>query len=277
MFKTKSFQIVINAVSQTVLRYAGGIYMNLLKISGLTKNYGKGKAQTQALRGIELNIDYGDFVAIMGASGSGKSTLLNIISTIDKPTEGTLIIDNTNIVKLSATKANEFRKNYLGFIFQDFKLLDSLSVEENISVPLMIQKKKRKEIESRLAEIMTALGINDLKKKYPYEISGGEKQRTACARAIAGNPKLILADEPTGALDSNNAQNIMNILSRINSNFHTTILLVTHDPMSASYSNQVVFLKDGKIVNTIKRTGLTEIEFYNKIIEYSSKMQQVLN
>ncbi|MBA4687349.1 MAG: ABC transporter ATP-binding protein [Candidatus Galacturonibacter soehngenii] len=251
--------------------------MSLLEVCGIKKNYGTGKAQTQALININLKINKGEFVAIMGASGSGKSTLLNLISTIDKPTEGKIYIDGADITKLSNTKANEFRRDNLGFIFQDFKLLDSLTVEENISVPLIIQKKNRDVHMRKISEIMNLLGITELRDKYPFQISGGEKQRTACARAVITNPKLILADEPTGALDSNNAKNIMKVLVDINSKFNSTILLVTHDAMSASYSQRIVFFKDGSVVNELNRKNEIPIEFYNKVSLINSEVQQTCN
>lgn len=248
--------------------------MSLLKINKLNKVYGKGKASTQALRQVDLEVKKGEFVAIMGTSGSGKSTLLNLISTIDKPTDGEIWINDINIVKLNSVKADSFRKKNLGFVFQDFRLIDSLTVSENISVPLLIQKKDKKEIEYKVTEVMDKLSISMIRDKYPYQISGGEKQRTACARSIVTEPELILADEPTGALDSSNASNIMKILDTFNENMNTTILMVTHDPMSASYCKEVIFLKDGSITNSIKKNNDTNGDFYKRIVDYNSKMQQ---
>ncbi len=249
--------------------------MSFLKINGLSKVYGSGKACTQALKEIDLEVVKGDFVAVMGASGSGKSTLLNLISTIDKPTHGEIWIDDTNIADLSHAKADSFRKNHLGFIFQDFRLMDSLTVSENISLPMIIQKKNKTEIKKRVEKIMEMLSIGGLSDKYPYQISGGEKQRTACARAIIAKPMLILADEPTGALDSGNARNIMEIMKTFNETLQTTILMVTHDPMSASYSKRVIFLKDGNITTVSERKNLTQSDFYKKIVACNVKMQQV--
>ncbi len=172
--------------------------MDILNVSGVSKCYGKGKASVQALKNISFTVEKGKFIGIMGASGSGKSTLLNLISTIDYATEGNIIINDTNITKLNIKKADKFRREKLGFIFQDFRLLDSLMISENIGMPLVIQKRKRDEIEKKVNEIMRILDIGRLAEKYPYQISGGEKQRTACARAIISEPELILADEPTG-------------------------------------------------------------------------------
>lgn len=248
--------------------------MSLLRINGLGKVYGKGKACTQALKQVDLEVNKADFVAIMGASGSGKSTLLNLISTIDKPTHGEIWINNINIAKLNNAKADSFRKNQLGFIFQDFRLLDSLTITENIAVPLIIQKRNKKQIENRIAEVMDMLSISKLGDKYPYQISGGEKQRAACARAIIAEPELILADEPTGSLDSNNAHNIMGVMTEFNEKLKATILMVTHDPMSASYCKRVIFLKDGNIINFVERKNNAQNDFYKIIVEYNSKLQQ---
>lgn len=248
--------------------------MSLLKINGLGKVYGKGKACTQALKQVDLEVNKADFVAIMGASGSGKSTLLNLISTIDKPTHGEIWINNINIAKLNNAKADSFRKNQLGFIFQDFRLLDSLTITENIAVPLIIQKRNKEQIEHRIAEVMDMLSISKLGDKYPYQISGGEKQRAACARAIIAEPELILADEPTGSLDSNNAHNIMGVMTEFNEKLKATILMVTHDPMSASYCKRVIFLKDGNIINFVERKNNAQNDFYKIIVEYNSKLQQ---
>lgn len=250
--------------------------MSLLSINGLSKVYGKGKACTQALKQVDMEINKGDFVAIMGASGSGKSTLLNLISTIDKPTHGEIWINNTNIAKLNNAKADSFRKNQLGFIFQDFRLLDSLTISENIAVPLIIQKRNKEQMEHRIAEVMDMLSISKIRDKYPYQVSGGEKQRTACARAIIAEPELILADEPTGSLDSNNAHNIMGIMKEFNEKLNATILMVTHDPMSASYCKSVIFLKDGNIINFVERENNTQNDFYRVIVEHNSKLQQAI-
>ena len=250
--------------------------MDILNVSGVSKCYGKGKASVQALKNISFTVEKGKFIGIMGASGSGKSTLLNLISTIDYATEGNIIINDTNITKLNIKKADKFRREKLGFIFQDFRLLDSLMISENIGMPLVIQKRKRDEIEKKVNEIMRILDIGRLAEKYPYQISGGEKQRTACARAIISEPELILADEPTGALDSNNARNIMILLKKINIELGATILMVTHDPMSASYCDKVIFLKDGRITNMLNREISDNNIFYEKIVKCNSKLHHVI-
>ena len=251
--------------------------MEVLSIKKLTKTYGKGKASTVAINDISIEVNIGEFVAIMGASGSGKSTLFNLISSIDLPTSGDIYVDGINITKLKASKADDFRKEKLGFIFQDFRLMDSLSVMENISVPLIIQNKDKKEIKQKVIKVMKMLLINELQNKYPYQISGGEKQRVACARAIVTEPKLILADEPTGALDSHNAKNTMSILEKINNELKSTILMVTHDPMSASYCKKVVFLKDGKIIKILEREDMNRKQFYKAIVDINLQVQQEWN
>lgn len=248
--------------------------MNLLKVSELTKVYGKGKASTKAINELSLDVVKGEFIAVMGASGSGKSTLLNLISTIDRPTSGNIYINDVNITKLSNAQADNFRKEQLGFIFQDFRLMDSLTISENISVPLIIQKVSKKEIEKKVKMIMNMLSISELRNKYPYQVSGGEKQRAACARAIISEPQLILADEPTGALDSVNAHNIMSVLERINNELNATILMVTHDTMSACYCKKVILLKDGKIINVLEKRDKSFNEFHKEIVEKNSEMQQ---
>lgn len=250
--------------------------MDILNVNGVSKCYGKGKASVQALKNINFIVREGEFIGIMGASGSGKSTLLNLISTIDYVTAGNIIINGTDITKLNIKDADKFRREKLGFIFQDFRLLDSLMISENIGMPLIIQRRKRNEIEKKVNEIMEILSIDGLAEKYPYQISGGEKQRTACARAIISEPKLILADEPTGALDSNNARNIMALLKNINMELNATILMVTHDPMSASYCDKVIFLKDGEVTNMLSRETNDNNIFYEKIVECNSQLQHAI-
>lgn len=220
---------------------------NLIKIKNIYKSYGKGSVKNEVLKDIDLNINEGEFVSIMGKSGSGKSTLLNIIATIEKPDKGQIVIDGNNIEKLSLKKANDFRREYLGFIFQDFKLIESMNVKENIAVPLLLKNEKPNTINQKIDNILKKLNIEYLKDKNSYEISGGEKQRVACARALIGNPKIILADEPTGALDSNSAENLMNLIKDINKKFNTTVLLVTHDKNVAEYGDRIITIKDGEI------------------------------
>ena len=203
----------------------------------------------------------------MGASGSGKTTLLNCISTIDRVTAGKIIINNQDITRLKGNNLNKFRREELGFIFQDFNLLDTLTAYENIALALTIQKVKPKEIEERVQEIAKKLEITDILNKYPYQISGGQKQRVASARAIITNPKLVLADEPTGALDSKSARQLLESFENLNQKLSATILMVTHDSFTASYASRILFIKDGKIFNELIKGESTRKEFFEKIIE----------
>ena len=203
----------------------------------------------------------------MGASGSGKTTLLNCISTIDRVTAGKIIINNQDITILKGNNLNKFRREELGFIFQDFNLLDTLTAYENIALALTIQKVKPKEIEERVQEIAKKLEITDILNKYPYQISGGQKQRVASARAIITNPKLVLADEPTGALDSKSARQLLESFENLNQKLSATILMVTHDSFTASYASRILFIKDGKIFNELIKGESTRKEFFEKIIE----------
>ncbi|MCR6515949.1 MAG: ABC transporter ATP-binding protein [Clostridium chrysemydis] len=245
---------------------------DILKINNLGKTYGSGNNKVLALKNIDLTIKEKEFVAVMGPSGSGKSTLLNVISTIDRPSSGEVYIDGSNINKISDKKLAAFRRDKLGFIFQSFNLLDTLTVEENIALPLTISKNINKsEIKQRAANISNRLGIREILHKYPYEISGGQKQRTAACRAIIGNPSLILADEPTGALDSKSAENLLDTLNFLNEKEDATIMMVTHDPLAASYSKRVIFIKDGNLAYEIERKGSKE-EFLKKILEVIAYM-----
>ncbi|WP_194189880.1 ABC transporter ATP-binding protein [Clostridium chrysemydis] len=245
---------------------------DILKINDLGKTYGSGNNKVVALKNINLTIKEKEFVAVMGPSGSGKSTLLNVISTIDRPSSGEVYIDGSNINKISDKKLAAFRRDKLGFIFQSFNLLDTLTVEENIALPLTISKNINKsEIKQRAANISNRLGIREILHKYPYEISGGQKQRTAACRAIIGNPSLILADEPTGALDSKSAENLLDTLNFLNEKEDATIMMVTHDPLAASYSKRVIFIKDGNLAYEIERKGTKE-EFLKKILEVIAYM-----
>lgn len=241
----------------------------LLHVENLRKIYGTKYNPTVALDGIDFFVDEGEFVGIMGASGSGKSTLLNCISTIDMPSEGKIVLDGKDVSKLKDSETAAFRRNNLGFIFQESKLLDTLTVEENIFLPLTIQRKQY-DIHNKVKKIIEQLGIDDILMKFPYEISGGQKQRCAAARAIIANPKLILADEPTGALDSAAANSLMLTLEKLNKTNLSTILLVTHDPISASFTNRVLFLKDGKIFHEIMKGEKNNIDFYNDIVNVLS-------
>lgn len=246
---------------------------NVLKITNLKKVYGKNENKTVALDNINLNIKEGEFVGIMGPSGSGKTTFLNIIATIDEASEGEVIIDGKNLCKVSKKNLAKFRRERLGFIFQDFNLLDTLTVKENIVLPLTLSKEKGNDIEKKVEEISKRLGIYDLLNKYPCEISGGQKQRTAACRAIIANPSIILADEPTGALDSKSAKNLLETLQGFNEEDKATIMMVTHDSMSASYCSRVIFIKDGKLYRELLKTSSRE-EFYGEIVEAVYKMER---
>lgn len=242
----------------------------ILEIEKVSKYYGNKSNLTKAVDSLSLTVDRGDFVAIMGASGSGKTTLLNLISTIDKVTSGHIYVENYDITKLKGNKLNKFRREQLGFIFQDFNLLDTLTAYENIALALQIQKHKYTHINARVLKIAKVLAIEDILNKYPYELSGGQKQRVACARAIITDPKLILADEPTGALDSKSSRMLLESLMTLNQGLKTTILMVTHDAFSASYASKVIFIKDGKVFNEFSRGDLSRKEFFDKIIDVVS-------
>ena len=242
----------------------------VLKIENISKYYGNKSNLTKAIDNLSLEVDKGEFIAIMGASGSGKTTLLNSISTIDKVTSGHIFIENQDITKLKGNDLNKFRREELGFIFQDFNLLDTLTAYENIALALQVQNIKAKEIDKRIKEIAHKLSILEILDKYPYQISGGQKQRIASARAIITNPKLILADEPTGALDSNSARSLLEIFQTLNKDLNSTILMVTHDAFTASYASRVVFIKDGKIFNELMRGNDTRKDLFEKIIDVVS-------
>lgn len=239
----------------------------VLEVKNIEKYYGNKLNLTKAIDNISFTIEKGEFVGIMGASGSGKTTLLNCISTIDRVTAGKIIINNQDITRLKGNNLNKFRREELGFIFQDFNLLDTLTAYENIALALTIQKVKPKEIEERVQEIAKKLEITDILNKYPYQISGGQKQRVASARAIITNPKLVLADEPTGALDSKSARQLLESFENLNQKLSATILMVTHDSFTASYASRILFIKDGKIFNELIKGESTRKEFFEKIIE----------
>lgn len=246
--------------------------MALLQVKHIIKNYGKEKNITKALDDINFNVETGEFIGIMGPSGSGKTTLLNCISTIDTVSSGTILLENRDITSLKEKEVAEFRRNNLGFIFQDSNLLDTLTVEENIALPLTIKGIGTKEVDNRTLEIASRLEISDTLHKFPYEISGGQKQRCAAARAVVTDPKLVLADEPTGSLDSTSAKIMMGILENLNKTLHTTILLVTHDAVSASYAKRILFLKDGSIFNEIHKGTKNNSDFYQTILAVLSSV-----
>ena len=256
---------------EKTIRYAselmGGRKMELLKIQQIEKYYGSKSSLTKAIDDISFTVSNGEFVAIMGASGSGKTTLLNCISTIDKVTAGHIYLENIDITTLKGKELNKFRREKLGFIFQDFNLLDTLTAYENIALALSIQKRSAKQIDGAVKEVAQQLGITDVLKKYPYQMSGGQKQRVASARAIVTNPKLVLADEPTGALDSKSAKMLLERFNYLNNEHNATIMMVTHDSFTASYASRVLFIKDGRVFNEISRGDSSRKVFFDKIID----------
>lgn len=250
---------------------------NILKIDKIEKYYGSRSSLTKAIDNISFEVENGEFVCLMGASGSGKTTLLNCISTIDKVTSGHIYVGGEDITKLKGNNLNKFRREELGFIFQDFNLLDTLTAYENIALALSIQNVNSKEIDERIKKVANDLNIKDVLKKYPYQMSGGQKQRVASARATITNPKLILADEPTGALDSKSAKMLLERFNYLNSELNATILMVTHDAFTASYASRVIFIKDGKIFNELHRGDDTRKEFFDKIIDVVTLLGGDLN
>ena len=250
---------------------------NILKIDNVEKYYGSRSSLTKAIDNISFEVDKGEFVAIMGASGSGKTTLLNCISTIDRVTSGHIFVDGEDITKLKGNNLNKFRREELGFIFQDFNLLDTLTAYENIALALSIQNVSASEIARRVDKVAKELDIKDVLKKYPYQMSGGQKQRVASARAIITNPKLVLADEPTGALDSKSAKMLLERFDYLNKELEATILMVTHDAFTASYATRVIFIKDGKIFNELHRGDDSRKEFFDKIIDVVTLLGGDLN
>ena len=238
----------------------------VIQIKNLSKSYGK----TQVLKNIDLTIELGEFTAIMGPSGSGKTTLMNTLSTIDRFDGGDVWIEGKSLLDLKKKALREFRQKRMGFIFQDYNLLDTLTVKENILLPLALQKTPAAEMEERLAKLIEALTIESILDQYPSEISGGQKQRTAAARALITNPAIVFADEPTGALDSRSATQLLEQIQLLNKTFNTTVLMITHDPYAASYCKRVIFLRDGKIVNEMFKGEQTEKEFFDRILTIQS-------
>lgn len=244
----------------------------LVSAKNVTKIYNKN--QLPGLNKVSFDIESGEFIGIMGASGSGKTTLLNILSTIDTPTDGDVFINNVDIKTLNDNKSADFRKDHLGFIFQEYFLLDSLTVKENIAVPLTLLKKSPKEIESAIENLAKRFGIFEQLSKYPSQLSGGQKQRVAAARAIAKQPSILFADEPTGALDSNSATELLQKLREVNEELHTTILMVTHDAYAASFSSRILIFKDGNIVKELKKNEQDRKEFFEEILKEISKIDE---
>ena len=238
----------------------------ILNVSNIEKYYGNKGMVTKAVDNISFSVNKGEFVGIMGASGSGKTTLLNCISTIDTVTSGHIYVDGKIFTTMKSKQLSAFRREQLGFVFQDFNLLDTLTAYENIALALTIIKTPVKQIEAKVKYVAKALGISEILKKYPYQLSGGQKQRVACARAIITQPSLILADEPTGALDSKSARMLLESFETLNHDLSATILMVTHDAFTASYCHRILFIKDGKIFNELIRGNSTRKEFFDKII-----------
>ena len=239
----------------------------LLEVKQIEKYYGNRGNVTKAINAISFEVEKGEYVGIMGASGSGKTTLLNCISTIDTVSAGHIILEGRDVTKLKEKELAKFRRERLGFIFQDFNLLDTLTAYENIAMALTILHVPHKEIETRIVKVAQQLEIEAILTKFPYELSGGQKQRVASARAIVTNPKLILADEPTGALDSKSAKRLLESFERLNKEEVATILMVTHDAFTASYCSRIIFIKDGKLFSELRRGAETRKAFFNRIIE----------
>lgn len=259
--------IIINNHAFNYNKNQKGTHMKeILKIENLKKYYGNEKNLTKAVNGLNMTEEEGEIVAIMGSSGSGKTTLLNCISTIDTITSGHIYIDGEDITEIDEDKLSDFRRDKLGFIFQNFNLLDILTIEENIALACVINGKNQ-DIDKKVQDIAKKLGIENILKKFPYEVSGGQKQRCACARALINNPKLILADEPTGALDSKSARMLLETMENMNQTLNATILMVTHDAFSASFCNRILFMKDGKIFNEIVKGSKSRKQVFNEILD----------
>lgn len=247
-------------------------YKTVLHAQNVRKSFGTRGNVVQVLKGIDLRVMEGEFVGIMGASGAGKTTLLNVLATIDRTTEGSILIGDSDISKMKDQELSAFRRDQLGFIFQDYNLLDTLTVKENILLPVSLGKMKKRVAEDQFKTIADLLGIKELADKYPHEISGGQKQRTSAARALINKPSMVFADEPTGALDSKSASSLLGTLEDVNKQRGVTIMMVTHDPVASSYCSRVVFLKDGNIYSELYRGDKTRQAFFQEIL----KVQGVL-
>ncbi|MTI48412.1 ABC transporter ATP-binding protein [Sporosalibacterium faouarense] len=241
----------------------------IIETKNLKKVYGTKGVSFNALDGIDLKVEKGDFLGIMGPSGAGKTTLLNLISTIDKPTSGEIFLEGKELNNLKDRELAKLRRNSIGFIFQDFNLLDNMTVEDNIALPLALERKHHKNILNKVDEISSFFGIKDHIKKYPYQLSGGQKQRTAAARALITSPSVIFADEPTGALDSKSSAELLQSMLKMNEEFHTTVMMVTHDAFAASYCKRILFLKDGKIYARLDKNESRK-EFFHRILDLLS-------
>ncbi len=239
----------------------------MLQVQNIEKYYGNKNNVTRALDRVSFDVAAGEFLAIMGASGSGKTTLLNCISTIDTISAGRILLDGVDIAGLSERELAKFRRERLGFVFQDFNLLDTLTIEENIGLALSLDRQDPRTVQSRVRDMAQRLGITDILEKFPYQVSGGQKQRAACARAMVAGQSLLLADEPTGALDSKASKDLLEIMTAMNRDMGATILMVTHDAYSASYAKRVLFLKDGRVFNELLRGGRGRPALYHEILD----------
>ena len=244
----------------------------ILKLEHIQKYYGSGGSVSRAIRDIRFSVEKGEFLAIMGTSGSGKTTLLNCISTIDTVSAGHIYLEGVDVTEMKPKSLAGFRRENLGFVFQDFNLLDTLTISENIALALSINKVPAREVEPRILDIAAKLNISDILDKYPYQVSGGQRQRCACARAIVGDPKLLLADEPTGSLDSHSAQMLLATIQSINEQLGATILMVTHDAFTASYANRILFLQDGEILTELRKGSDDRGGFFHKILDVLTMM-----
>lgn len=241
-----------------------------IRICDVEKYYGNGANVTKAVDRVSFTVDKGEFVGVMGASGSGKTTLLNMLSTIDSVTAGHIYYGDTDITELKEDQLADFRKENLGFVFQDYNLLDTLTIEENIMLAMTLQHKGRREIQEECENMLNILGIADVRGQFPYQVSGGQKQRCACARALINHPRLLLADEPTGALDSRSSQTLLETFTKMNRTLSATIFMVTHDAFSASYCSRILFLKDGRIFHELVRGEQDRRGFLNQILDVLS-------
>lgn len=250
---------------------------NYIRVCDIEKYYGNGSNVTKAVDRVSFEVEQGEFIGVMGASGSGKTTLLNALATIDRVTAGHIYYEDTDITELSEDALSEFRKKNLGFVFQEYNLLDTLTIEENIILALTLQNKGKNKIQKECDRMLKLLDIEEIRDKFPYQVSGGQKQRCACARAMVNHPRLLLADEPTGALDSRSAQILLETFTRLNQTMKATILMVTHDAFSASYCERILFLKDGKIFHELVRGERSRKEFLQEILDVLSLTGGELN